>query len=93
MAPPYWHCGSDEQGRLGLQEARVDAQFPVVTSGQSLSAKQEAYMQFDPYWLHVRCVHCPAWGLQSALLLQAVPSTKQLWARHWASDEQNFPDW
>ena len=92
-APPYWHCGCEVQGRLGLHEVRVAAQLPVVIKGQSLSAKQDAYWQFVPYWLQVFCVHCPAGGRQSALLAHDIPSAKQLWVRHWASDEQNFPDW
>ena len=91
-APPYWHRGVDVQGRLGLHEKPLAVQFPVVKTGQSLSAKQEAYWQFVPYWLHVRWVHCPARGRQSVLVAQDIPSPKQVWARHWASEEQNFPD-
>jgi hypothetical protein len=92
-APPYWQRGLVAQVLVGLQDDPVLAQLPLVLGGQSPSRKQAAYWQLLPQLLQVLMVHLPAWGRQSPVTAQPMPSSLQVVERHCASDAQNFPDW
>jgi hypothetical protein len=78
---------------VGLQVPFVDVQVPLVDGGQSASAKHAAYKQLEPLLLQVFWLQEPAWGAQSVLDAQSMPSNLQVLFRHWVSEKHTLPDW
>ncbi|MBC8131489.1 MAG: hypothetical protein H7X95_00800 [Deltaproteobacteria bacterium] len=92
FAFPYWQRGCEAHSLVGLHDACVAVQVPLVDGGQSAVAKQEAYLQFCPRPSQVFWLQAPGCGMQSESAAQSIPSSLQVFVRHWASELHNLPD-